>query len=217
MAITYRRMRARDWPGITDLAHDQWEFDLNTSPEGRRLAADVDVRVLLRESPHGFVAVDEEDDGRVIGMCTCSGPKPLDRRIQGHHEVALAKALEAAEQIDEQTGEQMRGFEREMREFRQRSAAKRTRDYDGEITMFLVDPAYRGKGIGRELFRMSKDWLRDQGCRWVFLDTDDDQNYRFYDRDGWTRTVEFPEKLTLFGKEYTNTSMVYEKDLTAED
>jgi ribosomal protein S18 acetylase RimI-like enzyme len=51
-----------------------------------------------------------------------------------------------------------------------------------------VDPAYIGRGIGKDLLSVSVDHLRSAGFRIAVLDTDatNDRARRFYEAGGWT-------------------------------
>ena len=63
----------------------------------------------------------------------------------------------------------------------------RTHRYDGVLTLFAVDQACRGTGIGRELLRQAEAYLNGCGVRRIYLYTDSTCNTAFYDRHGFSR------------------------------
>ena len=68
-----------------------------------------------------------------------------------------------------------------------RLMAGRTRLYDGVLTLFAVNEACRGAGIGRELLRQAESYLLDHGVQRIYLYTDSTCNTAFYDRHGFCR------------------------------
>jgi GNAT superfamily N-acetyltransferase len=57
------------------------------------------------------------------------------------------------------------------------------------IWALFVDPAYEGRGIGRELHDRMLDWLFDSGAGHVWLSTDPaTRAEQFYRSAGWTAT-----------------------------
>ena len=63
-------------------------------------------------------------------------------------------------------------------------------DFDGEITLFAVDEALRGFGIGKRLYTAALDFLKDQGAKNYFVFTDTTCNYGFYEHEGAIRLKE---------------------------
>ena len=63
-------------------------------------------------------------------------------------------------------------------------------NYDGELSIIIVDKKYRGKGIGKKLFaRMIQLAKRDKMNKMVIL-TDETSNYSFYERKGLKKIYE---------------------------
>jgi GNAT superfamily N-acetyltransferase len=58
----------------------------------------------------------------------------------------------------------------------------------GELWVIAVLPEYVGKGIGSRLLIAVENWLRAEGCAWLWLTTDVDTGlkaYSFYRRHSW--------------------------------
>jgi len=210
MAIVYREMTEADWDGVIEVARKIWFEDLGLAThEIQTLAATIDIRLILKETTHGVLAVDE-GDGTIVGVIGFRGPEPLAKRVQGWHEVAIAKALDAGTSIDDETAAHFKQFEQEMRHYLSYSKEMRGDGYDSEITLLILDPDYQGQGIGRGLMERALTWLRSAGSTRLCLDTDDTLNWKFYEHMGWKRALEFPSNVEIFGKQYNQTGYIYE-------
>lgn len=67
----------------------------------------------------------------------------------------------------------------------------------GQLRWVLVDPAARGRGLGRELVRTALDYARAAGCSSVYLETTDGlpESQGLYEALGFTVTSDRPEEL----------------------
>lgn len=56
-----------------------------------------------------------------------------------------------------------------------------------QLRFFIVDPAYHGRGIGKQLLSMALDWCRERGIKKVFLWTVDSlpQSRALYEKTGF--------------------------------
>mgnify|MGYP000342020865 CR=1 FL=1 len=63
--------------------------------------------------------------------------------------------------------------------------------FDGEVLLFVVDEAYRGHGIGRAMLDRFLRYAAGQGLKTVYLSTDTESNWRFYERYGFTKYRDF--------------------------
>ncbi|MBI1782865.1 MAG: GNAT family N-acetyltransferase [Sphingobacteriales bacterium] len=61
-----------------------------------------------------------------------------------------------------------------------------------EIWGLIVDEAYRGNGIGKELIQRAKEWTKQQGINKLRVRTNVKRKdaHRFYFREGFTETKE---------------------------
>lgn len=70
--------------------------------------------------------------------------------------------------------------------------AKNTPDADGEITYFVIDSAYRGRGIGKELLGRFVEHAKSRGASRISVyTTDPGSDWRFYETRGFTRYSTF--------------------------
>jgi ribosomal protein S18 acetylase RimI-like enzyme len=81
---------------------------------------------------------------------------------------------------------------------------------DGEICFLAVDSTVQGKGIGSCLLKRLEELER--GKR-IFLYTDSNCTYQFYERKGFKRVEEKEIKLEIHGKEVPLVCYLYDKKL----
>ena len=79
---------------------------------------------------------------------------------------------------------------------------------DGEITLLAADPNLRGQDIGSQLMAAIEKQV--PGKR-LYLFTDSDCNYQFYDHRGFTQDKEEAITLTLRKQQYPLTAMLYSR------
>lgn len=67
---------------------------------------------------------------------------------------------------------------------------------EAQLRWFILHPDYRGKGIGRILYKEALDYCREKGYKKVFLATTQDQQIaiRMYIQEGFKKVFEFENK-----------------------
>ena len=79
---------------------------------------------------------------------------------------------------------------------------------DGEICFLAADPSMQGKGIGSKLL----DALgRQEKGKLIYLYTDDNCTYSFYERKGFARSAEKKIEMDIGGKTVPLTCLLYSK------
>ena len=81
---------------------------------------------------------------------------------------------------------------------------------DGEICFLAADPTIQGKGIGSMLLKELEK--REKG-KLIYLYTDDNCTYQFYERKGFERSEEQKITMELGGKTVPLTCLLYSKQL----
>ena len=71
---------------------------------------------------------------------------------------------------------------------------------NAKTTLMVVDPAYRGKGLGLVLQRARMDYLKARGLRYLHTNCDDEKVIQWYERHfGYKRTGKRIPKTEDFG------------------
>lgn len=81
---------------------------------------------------------------------------------------------------------------------------------DGEICFLAADPALNGKGIGTLLL---EELTRREKTKLIYLYTDDNCTYQFYEHKGFCRSMEKEIMMELSGKAVPLTCLLYSKQL----
>lgn len=81
---------------------------------------------------------------------------------------------------------------------------------DGEICFLAADPTIQGKGIGTLLI---DELSRREKGKLIYLYTDDNCTYQFYENKGFERAEEKEIKMELVGRTVPLTCLLYSKQL----
>lgn len=81
---------------------------------------------------------------------------------------------------------------------------------DGEICFLAADPTIQGKGIGTQLLN---ELARREKGKLIYLYTDDNCTYQFYENKGFDRSVEKKIEIEIHGKTAPLTCLLYSKTL----
>lgn len=81
---------------------------------------------------------------------------------------------------------------------------------DGEICFLAADPNVHGKGIGTKLL---DELSRREKGKHIYLYTDDNCTYQFYEHKGFERSEEKKIKMELGGRPVPLTCLLYSKQL----
>ena len=87
---------------------------------------------------------------------------------------------------------------------------KKRANPEGEICFLAADPAIWGKGIGT---RLIDELARLEKGRLVYLYTDNNCTYQFYERKGFERSEEKKIEMEIHGKTAPLTCLLYSKTL----
>lgn len=87
----------------------------------------------------------------------------------------------------------------------------RKNNYDGVLTLFAVDSACRGYGVGKELLHRLEQYLYNCQVRCVYLYTDSTCNIGFYDHLGFSCVDKRDMTVTRSGEADSLQVFLYEK------
>ncbi len=86
-------------------------------------------------------------------------------------------------------------------------------EYDGELVFFVVSSKCRGKGIGKQLLNNYLDYCRQNSVKNIYVYTDENCNYGFYDFNGFTPKGRLPVSFDLHSGEFTFDVFIYDREI----
>lgn len=175
-----REMRPGDIAPIAEMVRRIWEMDAYA--DIGRESSFLYVKGLYDRGTFGWVC---ERDGKVLGcvigrICnTISFPSDIMSTIRTV--LSIRKRKGYRDMVDDE-----RMIDRTDRELYSGCG----KEFDGELVLLIVSEEARGMGLGRLLFEKAADEFRSRGAEEIFLYTDDDCDFGFYDRMGAKRLNE---------------------------
>lgn len=88
-------------------------------------------------------------------------------------------------------------------------ARRSGKGFDGEVVLFVVDDAYRGRGIGRQLMNRFLAHAGESGAGVIYLYTDVESNWRFYEHYGYQLHATFNDPFVSYLRGEKLTGSVY--------
>ena len=202
--VIYRTIQKKDYPQVQNLICNSFGLDRYVS-DARALEI-IKKRYLsssLAEQTFNCVA---EIDGQVVGVIM--GASKQDNHKVFHlgqtmaslfYTISLvlfhAKACKGQGSIHKAYEELIRG---------------RKKQYDGVLTLFIVQDTFRGLGLGKELLKRIRTYWNSMGTRHSYLYTDDTCNYGFYEHMGFTCAARTEVTILRCGKEENMDVYLYE-------
>ena len=212
--IRLRRMRRDDHPSLIEILRRTWYADPELGEERSRRLAEADFEYCLARSTEAFVAVeipsgeaDTDDRADVPDVVGASAGRPVGvilgrvepsrlgkerrrrfrlTRLNRHHLRFVSVSLPL---LTSRAGRRALRVELAIARVDARLLRDTGRSYAAEVTLFLVGPCMRGRGVGGRLFSRMMRSLRSCGVRDYFLYTDTTCDVGFYDRRGLTRVA----------------------------
>ncbi|MDD2404535.1 MAG: GNAT family N-acetyltransferase [Victivallaceae bacterium] len=83
------------------------------------------------------------------------------------------------------------------------------RKFDSEINLIVIDKEYRGLGIGTKLITRFLEKAKQKGSKSIYLYTDIESNWKFYEIYGFNRYREFYDYELSFLKDKNICSYIY--------
>lgn len=179
--VTYHQVTEKDFDELARLLSNQWATpEIRDNPIAMKHSGLMSLFYFMVH--HTFTCV-AEDNGRDIGLLICTNLKerPLDMKY------ARLLIREVAFMIcNPETRDDGLAWG-EYTQLAQELEERTVNGIDAELELFVVDPEYRGQGIGKRMFRSMIDFYKKTGTQNFFLHTDTSCTYQFYERRGMSR------------------------------
>lgn len=192
--ITFREYQKQDAPLIEDIIRKTWEYETFCSPKVAKQMAKLYLASCLVEQDFTKVALWNDKSIGVI----------MAKSITKHHvsiRFLYSRFISTFPLYLSKEGRKTVKIFWGINSIYLALLSERHKNYDGEISFFAIDEQCRGMGIGKSLFTMAIDYLKEQQIKSYYLYTDSSCNYGFYEHQGMVRcretTHQVPVKNTM--------------------
>ncbi|MGX7107888.1 GNAT family N-acetyltransferase [Facklamia miroungae] len=191
MTLIIRQIREEDMTQLVDLIHEAWFKGVYEGKKFEKAASAISLNKALYNSSLGRVAV---LDGEIVGMILCS-TKEADSIFRMYQLDFIDKLITLSNQAQPDEIERViRVFQSERQAYNELIKGYEE-TFDASIEYIVVSEKARGKGVGKKLISEVLDRFKEQDLENVYLFTDTDCNYRFYDYLNFERINETRIKL----------------------
>lgn len=206
MQMQFREYRKQDYRDLVEIIRKTWHYDEFCSPKTANKLANVFLSSCLTNYTYSRVVL---ADGKAAGIIlvnniakhTCSAMARL-RQLKALATLYCCKEGRQAARIFGS----VHGIDQHLLE-------KNHKHYPAELALFALSDAYRGKGIGKQLFQAALDYMKQEGLDSFYLFTDTSCNYGFYEHQGMKRCCEHEHSFHMQGKEAAMRFFIYEYQL----
>lgn len=190
--VKYRKLQKNDYKQIIKLIDDAWNFDkFIDNKKSKEHMLKGFMRTALSNQNYTQIA---EVDGEAVGLLFGRIPKSKGRAkslksmpIALYHGIYLFIKGKNERKMLQDFGKMIVAYEK----LRKNTGKK----FDAEIVLFIVNSKCRGLGIGKELINNYLDYCNKQKVKSLYVMTDTNCNYGFYDHMGFTK--EGSQKVTF--------------------
>lgn len=209
--ITLRPIQKKDFSRIQQMIKQAWKYEEMSNSETANRMAKAFLSSCLCNQTFTCVALNAQDQaiGVIMGNDRKHHRCPLKYRIQQLHSI-LSLFLH-------KEGRRIAMMFKDISAIDNGLLKESKIEYDGEIAFFVMDEAYRGKGIGKQLFSTLQEYMKNANVEKYFLYTDTSCNYPFYEHQGLIRRGEKKHAFHINGQKammsffiYDNSSIIHE-------
>ena len=209
--IVYREVDKRDYGDLKKLINDAWHFEKYINkPKSVQHMLNANMRLALLSQNYTQVA---ELNGEVVGYLygRVDGKSiPLKNLVHIPHILYHGASLFFKSRHERNL---IRGFLNMIKVYMK--LLKNTKsNYDGELVFFVVSSKCRGKGIGKKLLNNYLDYCRRHSVKNIYVYTDVNCNYGFYDFNGFTPRGTMPVSFDLYSGDFTFDVFIYDRNVS---
>lgn len=184
--LILRDVKQEDLTTIKELINEAWKLEVLTDDEETKDAAlGMYINDVLHRSSYGKVAT---IDGNVIGCIFGSvlTEEPTCRLVQENSAEITLKLLNTSLRSQKDISE----FVFKTFATHKRLYLDMNKNYDGCLEFFVVNEEFRGLSIGKKLWYDLKNYFKLKNAKSIYLFSDTDSNYGFYEHNGLTKQQE---------------------------
>ena len=205
--IKYRKVNKKDYIYIKNMINEQ--FYLYEYIEDKRVLEcflNVYLYDCLAEKTFSMVA---EKDGKMIGIILGNAKKDYKKQKAFINilKTIYYKGLLATKSIIYKTNiKQYKGITNIYKQLMDQT----NKNFDGVLTLFVVDKKYQGYGIGKQLLSYLFEYEKQNKTKSIYVYTDSKCNYKFYDSLGFNKLGEDIFKVKTKNNRFDLTIYLYE-------
>ena len=203
MNITLREYRKEDFSALQDIIRKTWHYDDFSSSKTAKKLARVFLSSCLTNYTYSRVAL---DNGKPVGILLLNNRAkhkcPFGLRVQQIRAIISLYLSKEGREVSE-IFKNVSGIDKEL-------LKECEIEYPAELALFAVDPSYRGKGIGKQLFQSVFEYMKEQKLNTFYLFTDTSCNYGFYEHQGMIRKGEKNHTFNMNGQSVKINFFIYD-------
>ena len=203
MKVFYRHYNKKDRFALENIIREAWNYDRLASPETARQLARVFLTSCLANSTYTRVAI---VNGEVKGIIALKNKKQYKRSWKKSFDqmIAILQLL-----MNKEGRKVMRLFG-SVSDLDQMLLQEVDVEYEGELSLFVLDKECRGAGIGKKLYQEGMRYLNENEIDSFHLFTDTSCNYGFYESRGLLRRIEHTKEVFVNGEKAPMTFFIYD-------
>lgn len=191
--IVFREFEERDTEIIADIIRDTWHYnDLCSLKTAGKLAKVYLNSCLVNQTYTQVALAGDIPIGIIMGKNIRTHKCPKKYRI--NQVISILRLLLSGE------GQKVVKIFSGVSDIDKQLLEKADRSYQGELAFFAVSASARGKGVGKELFNLLTDSMKEQGIDNFYLFTDTSCNFGFYEHQGMNRRCKMKRSFEVNGQ-----------------
>lgn len=191
-------MKYKDMKEIVKLFQEEWDLGELESGAPKELCARIYLFDILEDSDY-YVTYNEK--GKLLGFCGFCNYNSNKHIIRKMFYSLIKKHLLRSKKIKDKKA---------LKDYYEKysyTPSNMIKDYDGEITMLILNKKNRGNGIGKSMLFKIFDIAKKDNMKNIIVLTDEDCSYYIYEVTGFKRIFDTIIKT----KAYDNNSDIEEK------
>lgn len=201
--IVFREYRKEDQKELENIIRKTWNYDKFCSSKiAKKMARTYFANCLSNQTFTNVAVIDDVPIGIIMGKDIVNYKCPLKLRINQIISIISIYSLEEGRKI-------LKMFSN-IDKIDEELLKKTNKNYGGEISLFVINPEYRGLGIGKILFESLKLYMKNQNIKEFFLYTDTSCNYGFYEHQKMIRKGEKSHTYNMKNQSAQMTFFIYD-------
>jgi GNAT superfamily N-acetyltransferase len=207
--LIYRKLEKRDYPDIMEMIDNAWHFDKYTDkPKSKEHMLKAFMRGVLLAQNYNLIA---ELDGKAVGIICGKIPK-LRGFLKNIKHLPSAVYHALCLNFGRDQRRILLGF-KDMQMVYARLLKETKTKFGGELEFFVVHSKSQGLGVGKKLLNEYLQYCKEHDVKNIYLYTDVNCNYGFYEHHGFVRQGTLPVTFELYNGKLTYDNFIYSTEV----